>query len=201
MTRSYPLLLLPGLALFLGGCFSTESIIAKRREITIERFYATYPEAFDATVAVLQDRGFTIEELDRRSGLIRAKKHEELSLDTLKREFSGIFSGDAEDRLNDGSTYMVSCVVTPDGEHTEIRAMIQKEPPSGTRGLKEWAQILATFINKESDSDDDDDDLETQNVYKPEIYRALFEEIRVEVERRKHAGLSPGSGAQEGGTG
>lgn len=89
-----------------GGCLTPKHTPTQRRALTIHIVQAPFDVAYRGTLNVLQDRGFTIDNLDRESGLIVASQ-----------------------RSSRGKR--ISCVITSFGESsTEIRVFI------GDRGGK-----------------------------------------------------------------
>ncbi len=174
-----------------SGCASQAELIQWRRKMTIRPLPAEYGMAFSATVSVLQDEGFVIEEVDRRSGLIRALKQEYLTASSIRRAIGSLFSNDAPGSMDDGATYEVSCVLTRSSAvTTQIRAMIQREPPVPPPELEALAHITDA-------ADDEDFRLYRENIYVPAVYQRLFDAIALEVERRKQPDkIPPGAGKE-----
>lgn len=167
-----------GVAVLLAACASQAELIQRRRAMTIRVVPVAYASVLSATLNVLQDRGFVLQEVDRKSGHVRGLKIEALTLSAIGRAFSS----KNRKEMNDGNTYDVSLVLTSLSEaSTRVRAMIQSEPPPTPRGL----QWLGKAI---SDAEDEDFEVYRTTVYHREVYQRLLEAIAVEAHRLAVAG-------------
>ncbi|GMV07886.1 MAG: hypothetical protein AMXMBFR53_41610 [Gemmatimonadota bacterium] len=182
------------LGLLLGGCASSSELARQRRELTTRVLAVPYQVAFAATLTVLQDNGFVLEEVDQRSGLVRAAKVEEITASSAGRALGALFGGGGESRLDDGHSYGVSCVLTPVGEdRTELRAMIIREPP--TPPEVPGAVKLALRLKGVDLADEEEG--HPENYYHRPAYDWFFESVQLEARRALGLQGAPGASSPE----
>jgi len=151
--------------MILISCASTEEKLSpiQKRQITTETFESDYDNVYKATLTVLQDQGYIIQNTDMQSGLI---------VGLVDRESSGgsqfmeaLFLGYVADK---GSKLQASCMVNEISEGTvELRINIQEA---------KYGQTSAFSSDVTQD---------VKRIYDEEIYNRLFNEIRLEIKRRE----------------
>lgn len=152
-------------SLFLLGSASTGPTISpmQQRQITTRMIDGNYENTYRAVMTVLQDQGYILKNTDMASGLIVA---------TMDRETSGgsqfaqaFFFGYVSDK---GTVIEATCTVSKLSDtKSDLRIMIQETnygqssawSGSGKQGVK--------------------------TIYDEKIYKALFDQILVEVKRRE----------------
>ncbi|MBU0477112.1 hypothetical protein KKC91_00885 [bacterium] len=67
------ILLVSMLGMFLCGCAGAQLSSIQRRNIEAKQFEGSFDNAFKATLAVLQDRGFMVKHTDYSAGVIQAE--------------------------------------------------------------------------------------------------------------------------------
>jgi len=148
---------------FLASCNPTPQLSPMQiREITTKLFEADYENTYRATITVLQDQSYTIKMTDMNSGLINA---------TVDRKTSGgnqflqaLLSGHVSDK---GSLYELSCMVNKISDtSTEIRLNLHQS---------QYGQSSLLSGTSQQDS---------KQIYDPKVYKQLFDQIEVEIQRR-----------------
>lgn len=168
------------LGLLLGGCASSAELARQRRELTTRVLSVPYQVAFAATLTVLQDNGFALEEVDQRAGLVRGARLEEITAASAGRALGALVGGGGESPLDDGHSYDVSCVLSPVGEdRTELRAMIVRKPP--TPPEVPGAVKLALKLKGVTLADEEED--HPENYYHRPAYDWLFGSVQLEARR------------------
>ena len=135
----------------------------QKREITTRLLDGDYENVFRCALTVLQDQGYIIKNTDMNTGLIHA---------TVDRQAGGgsqfaqaLFLGYVADK---GSELDVSFMISKISEDkTEVRLNIQESRYGQTSA---WSSTGKT---------------EVKQIYDPEIYNQLFNEIQTEVKRRE----------------
>jgi hypothetical protein len=149
--------------LAITGCTSAEPQMSpmQLREMTTKEVEADYKTAFRATMTVLQDQDYIINNTDFNSGLITCEKEVEKSngaSDVLMVLF-------VDARYSAAAKVNVSATINEVTKTTsKIRLSIQEKT-----------------IEKGTYSNSD----KSKNVKDPEIYKSLFDQISVEIERLK----------------
>lgn len=157
------LLFLSIVLIFLGCAAGHQLSPMQKRQLTTRLIDGSYEDTFRATITVLQDQGYVIKNTDMASGLIVAN---------VDRAESG-GSQFAQALLlgyiaNKGTEVEISCMVSKIADYkSEIRLNIQ-EVTYGQSSL--WSGT-----SKQN----------TKQIYDPNIYRNLFNEIEIEVRRRQ----------------
>lgn len=150
--------------LFFIGCTSSQPKLSQMqvREITTKEFQANYKTVFRAAMSVLQDQDYIIDNTDFNSGLIVSSK--EVNPDMSAGDVMMVLFVDM--RHNRASKVKVSATVNEINEKiSSIRLNIQEiKVESGSFGNKKENII---------------------NIQNKEIYDQIFNQIRVEVERKK----------------
>ena len=149
--------------LLVAGCLTAKERVDHRREITIRVVPADARATLGATIQVLQDRGFVIDETDETTGLVHATRQTTVSLSALGRLVRAAFDGDARRSMEDGQSYEVTLVLTPQGRSsTHVRALVVRKSAAG---VEEGAKTI----------------------YERGLYRRLFDDIVAATERRRSA--------------
>lgn len=151
------------LILVMCGCASVQLSPMQKRELTTRIIDGGYETVFRATMSVLQDQGYTIKNTDMDSGLILASVDRETSAGSqiMQSLFTG-FVG------NKGSVVEVSVTVSKlNAASTELRMNIAEA------GYGQSGRGGASGQNS------------SKQIYDPEIYQNLFNEIITEVKRRE----------------
>ena len=149
--------------IFLNCAVGPQLSPMQKRQLTTRLINGSYEDTFRGTLTVLQDQGYVIKNTDMVSGLIVA---------TVDRAESGgsqfaqaLFLGYVADK---GTDIEVSCMLNKITEtKTEIRLNIQES---------KYGQSSAWSGTSKQN---------TKQIYDPEIYRNLFNEIEIEVKRRQ----------------
>lgn len=133
------------------------------RQITTKMFDCRYETAYRASLTVLQDQGYIIKNTDMDSGLIVANV--DRSTKTGNQVLQILLVGYAYDK---GTEVEVSCIVNELNEFTsEIRINIQEV----NYGRSSWLSGTSKQDSKQ--------------IYNPEIFQSLFNDINVEIKRRE----------------
>lgn len=150
--------------LFLVGCSSTTPQLSQMqiREMTTKEIQADFKTTFKATMSVLQDQDYIIENTDFDSGLIVAEK--EANKETTAGDVLMVLFVDMRHRRS-GKVKVSATVTGITKETTKLRINIQEK--NVTKG---------TF---DSGSED------IRNIQDKQIYDTLFNQISTEVERIK----------------
>jgi hypothetical protein len=133
------------------------------REITTKMFDCDYENVYRATITVLQDQGYVIKNTDMNSGLILASvdRKAKTGNQVLEALFLGFIA-------NKGTEIEVSCIVNKLSDSaTEIRPNIQE--------VKYGQSSIFSGTSKQ----------DSKQIYDPEVYKSIFDQISVEIERRK----------------
>ncbi len=142
-----------------SGCATTGMSTMQKRTIETRELVADYKTAFRATMTVLQDNGYIIKNAQMDAGLITAEKDIEAGVG--EQILESIFLGG--DKAIKGRVYEVSLTLEEwSHETTRVRVSLQKVEYDAS-GRKRRAE----------------------NVSDPAILKQLFEQIQVEIERRK----------------
>jgi|YelNatPaOPRAMG01_1025707.scaffolds.fasta_scaffold94515_3 hypothetical protein len=133
------------------------------RQITTKLFDGDYETVYRACLTVLQDQGYIIKNTDMDSGLIVASITKETSAGS--QAFQALMLGYVP---NKGKEYDLSCMVNKLSEKsTEIRLNIHETKYGQT---SKWSGSS---------------ELGAKQIYDEKLFRALFNEIEVEVKRRE----------------
>ena len=172
MTEVYSYLRHGGLAVLLTasistitGCATTGPKLSQMqvRELTTRAIAGSYDNVFRSTLTVLQDNGYVVKNTDMGSGLIVA---------TIDKEASGgsqfaqaVFLGYVSEK---GKVFEASCMVSEmNKELCELRIMIQET---------QYGQSSAWSGTSKQGG---------KQIYTPEVYKSLFDNIFLEVKRRE----------------
>jgi hypothetical protein len=148
---------------FIGCVPEIELSPMQRRQITTRMFDSSYDNAFRATMTVLQDQGYVIKNTDMQAGLILASVDRETSSGSQIAQY--LLVGHAFDK---GTEVEISCTVNNLNDFsTEVRINIQEVK----YGQSSWLSGTSKQSSKQ--------------IYEPELYRSLFNEITVEIKRRE----------------
>lgn len=155
---------LVALCVFMLGCSSTTPQLSQMqiREITTKEIEADFKTTFKATMSVLQDQDYIIENTDFDSGLIVAEK--EANKETTAGDVLMVLFVDMRHRRS-GKVRVSATVTEVTKETTKLRINIQEK--SITKG---------TFNSGSED---------IINIQDKKIYDTLFNQISIEVERIK----------------
>jgi hypothetical protein len=154
------LLLLP---FVLSGCASPQPELSpmQKRQITSRTIDGDYENVYRATMTVLQDQGYVIKDTDMMSGLIVAHIDRESSKGTQFMQL--LLTGYIADQ---GTFIEISVTVNEINEDLqELRMNLQESS---------YNQYGGKFAIRQ--------------IYEPEPYNSLFNEIQVEVKRREALG-------------
>ena len=143
----------------LSGCATTGMSTMQKRTIETRELAADYKTSFRAVMTVLQDNGYIIKNAQMDAGLITAEKNIEAGAG--EQILETLFVG--ADKAIKGRVYEVSLTLEEwSPELTKARVSLQKvEYDASGRGRS------------------------TQNVSDPATLKQLFEQVQVEIERRK----------------
>lgn len=135
----------------------------QKRQMTTRLVECSYENAYRATLTIIQDQGFIIKNTDMESGLIVAYVDRETSIGSQIAQ--ALLFGFVSHK---GTDIEVSCVVNRlNSKASEIRINIQEV---------EYGQN--SFLSGTSKQGG-------KQIYKPELYYNLFNEIIVEIKRRE----------------
>lgn len=147
-----------------AGCTSTPEVKMSPmqiREMTTKEINGNYKIVYKAVMTVLQDQDYIINNTDFDAGLIVCEKQvekEKTANDYLMRAF-------VDSRHDVNAKVNISVTINELTKNTcKVRLSIQEKTITS-----------GTFASNEK----------AVNVKNPEIYKALFEQIKVEVERLK----------------
>lgn len=161
----------------LTGCQTVQQRIAARREMTTRAVPAAVDRTLLATVEVLQDRGFVIDETDPEAGLVYARRETTASVAGAFSLLRAVVKREAREAMDDGLSYEMSCVLTPlDDSTTSVRALIVRKSPK------------ASFVEQSGET-----------IYERGLYQRFFDDITAEVQRRsalRDPGSTPHAGAE-----
>ena len=150
--------------LFFVGCTSSQPKLSQMqvREITTKELQGNYKTVFKATMSVLQDQEYIIENTDFNSGLIVCTK--EVNPDMSAGDVMMVLFVDM--RHSRAAKVKVSATINETNDKvTSIRLNVQEiKVESGSFGNKKENVV---------------------NIQNKEVYDQIFNQIRVEVERRK----------------
>lgn len=146
------------------GCTSTPEVKMSPmqiREMTTKQINGSYKTVYKAVITVLQDQDYIIENTDFEAGLIVCEK----LVDKEKTANDYLMVMLVDSRHDTNSKINISATVTALTKNTsKVRLSIQEKTITS-----------GTFASNEK----------AHNVKDPEIYKALFDQIKVEVERLK----------------
>lgn len=150
--------------IFLTSCRTGPKLSPmQKRQLTTKMFRCNYENAYRATLTVLQDQGYVVKNTDMDSGLIVAN---------VDRATSG-GSKVAQALLfgyvpNKGTEVEVSCLVNKlSNTSSEVRINIQE--------VKYGQSSFFSGTGKQN----------SKQIYEPQLYYSLFNEILVEIKRRE----------------
>lgn len=148
----------------IAGCTSTPEVKMSPmqiREMTTKQINGNYKTVYKAVITVLQDQDYIIENTDFEAGLIVCEK----LVDKEKTANDYLMVMLVDSRHDTNSKVNVSATVTELTKNTcKVRLSIQEKTITS-----------GTFASNEK----------AYNVKDPEVYKALFDQIKVEVERLK----------------
>ncbi len=148
-----------GCLVVFSGCATAPKLSPMQiRSMTTKAVEGSYDTVFRATLTVLQDQGYIIKNTDMNSGLIVANVDRESPMGSqiLQAAFYGSV-------YNKGTLIEVSAMINKNSEtSSDIRLNIQETTYSQWGGKQNIRQI-----------------------YEPEVYNNLFNEIVVEAQRRQ----------------
>lgn len=135
----------------------------QKRQLTTKMFRCNYENAYRATLTVLQDQGYVVKNTDMDSGLIVANVDRATS-DGSKVAQALLF-GYVPDK---GTEVEVSCLVNKlSNTSSEVRINIQE--------VKYGQSSFFSGTGKQN----------SKQIYKPQLYYSLFNEILIEIKRRE----------------
>ncbi len=153
------LLLMVGVLIFMTGCTSTPTITPlQRSQMRTRTIEADYDTTFRSLMTSLEDQGYTIENTDMQSGVIRASVEKDAVSGWQKvLGTTGI------------DTYSVSATVSKiSAENTRVRINIREK-----REISSTGQYGTTNDRSANEIDD------------PMIYQNIFNELKTAIARRK----------------
>ncbi|WP_338964951.1 hypothetical protein [Fusobacterium nucleatum] len=156
--------LLAGLSILLIGCSNSTPQLSQMqiREMTTKEIQANFKTTFKATMSVLQDQDYIIENTDFNSGLIVAEK--EVNKETTAGDVLMTIFVDPRHNRN-GKVKVSATVASVSDNVTKLRINIQeKNIRRGTFG-----SVDETITN----------------IQDKRVYEVLFNQISTEVERMK----------------
>ena len=149
--------------LFISCAVAPQLSPMQQREITTHVIGGSYEDTYRAALTVLQDQGYVIKNTDMQSGLIVANTDRAAEIGSQLAQ--ALFFGYV---VNKGSEVEVSCLVNKILEdRTELRMNIQEVV---------YGQSSAWSGSSKQNS---------KQILDPEIYRNLFSQIEIEVQRRR----------------
>ncbi len=162
--KKWLLALIISLGVFMVGCSNAAPQLSQMqiREMTTKEIGANFKTTFKATMSVLQDQGYIVENTDFNSGLIVAEK--ELNKETTTGDVLMVLFVDSGHRRS-GKVKVSATVTEITKDTTKLRINIQEK-----------------HIRKKSFGSDYEDIVNIQN---KEVYDSLFHQIMTEAERMK----------------
>lgn len=162
--KKWLLVFLAALCVFMVGCSNVTPQLSQMqiREMTTKEIQADFKTTFKATMSVLQDQDYIIENTDFDSGLIVAEK--EANKETTAGDVLMVLFVDMRHRRS-GKVRVSATVTEITKETTKLRINIQEK--NVTKG---------TFNSGSED---------IINIQDKQIYDTLFNQISTEVERIK----------------
>lgn len=148
------------ISLLLTGCATTGPKLSPMqiRQITTREIEGSYENVYRATLTIVQDNGYIIKNTDMDSGLITAMVDRETS--KTSQFWQTFFLGYI---ANKSTVIELSCMVNTLNEiRQQVRLNIQETNMSQFGGKNVIKQI-----------------------YDPEVYEGLFNDITIEVKRRE----------------
>ncbi len=154
--------------LFLVGCSSTQPTATlspmQIRQISTKDFNGNYKQVMKATVVVLQDQGYIIQNTDYDTGLIFAEK--DVAKKATATEMLGVFFVGNEQQVTKGAKIKATATVEEkSSEVSEVRFNAQQVDVKGNTFGDSMGVPVA--------------------IQDPNVYKSLFDQITVEVERIK----------------
>lgn len=133
------------------------------RELTTKMFESDYETVFRSTLTILQDQGYVIKNTDMAGGLILGYADRKTAFGS--QLFSALMLGFVAHK---GTDIEVSCMLNKNSDtSTELRMNIQEA---------KYGQSSAFSGSSKTDSN---------LIRDPKIYKALFDQIGVEIKRRE----------------
>lgn len=158
--------LLVGLSIFFVGCAGTKPKVQlsqmQIREMTTKEIQGDFKTTFKATMSVLQDQDYIIENTDFNAGLIVAEK--ELNKETTAGDVLMVIFVDSKHKRS-GKVKVSATLSSISDNVTKLRINIQEKN-----------------ITKGSYGSSDED---IANIQDKKVYTVLFKQISTEVERLK----------------
>lgn len=154
------LLMLTMTLLFLMGCTSTKDLApAEKTQMRTKTYESDYETAYRATMSVLENQGYTIDNTDMASGLIRANIAKD-EYSKGNKIASALFLGVNKSGIK---TYDLSSTVTKiSNSSTKVRVNVSLK-------TERKANLSSSSSSEE--------------VNNPEIYNVLLNEIQLEIAR------------------
>jgi hypothetical protein len=146
----------------LTGCQTAQKLSPmQKRQITVRTIEGSYTNLFAATMSVIQDNEYVIQQASKDTGLITASVSRDSGF--MNKLFS---SNDYGTVSNAGTKIEVSATISKINENTsELRLSIQEKMYNNMGGVTRSSQVLD-----------------------PETYQSIFNDIKVEVKRREAFG-------------
>lgn len=118
------------LCLFIGGCATTQLSDLQRRSIEAKDLEGTFDNAYKATLAVLQDRGFIIDHTDYDAGVIKATtgKNFQFFKGVVSRNVSVTIEQFGENRVKERITFLENVSVNAGYYGTSEKSKIIDDP-------------------------------------------------------------------------
>jgi hypothetical protein len=153
------LFLILGIAIFMTGCTAAPTVAPlERSQMRTATIDADYDTTFRSLMTTLEDQGYTIENTDMQSGLIKASVSKDATSGFQK--FMGSTGVD---------TYEVSSTVTKiNATTTKVRINIREKTDIST---------ATGYGSNESKTANEIDD--------PMVYKNLFDELKTDIARAK----------------
>jgi len=150
--------------IFLTSCTTGPQLSPmQKRQLTTKMFRCNYENAYRATLTVLQDHGYVVKNTDMDSGLIVANVDRATS--DGSQVVQALLLGYVSDK---GTEVEVSCMVNKlSNTSSEVRINIQE--------VKYGQSSFFSGTGKQN----------SKQIYKPELYYSLFNEILIEIKRRE----------------
>ena len=148
--------------MMLTGCETASQKLSpmQKRQITTKMVEGSYNNVYASVMTILQDHGYVIKQTVKDTGLITANVSKNSGFMTK------LFSANNGVAMNAGTKVEVSAVVDKlNTETSEIRLTIEEKQYNSMGGVVNSIQM-----------------------YEPEVYQSLFNDIRTEVKRREAFG-------------
>lgn len=146
-----------------GGSSKPKLSPMQIRELTTKMFESDYETVFRSTLTVLQDQGYVIKNTDMAAGLILGYADRKTAFGS--QLFSALMLGFVAHK---GTDIEVSCMVNKNSDtSTELRMNVQEAKYGQSSVYSGTSKTDSTLIRD------------------PKIYKALFDQIGVEIKRRE----------------